>query len=342
MRWQPTTTKRLLFWAVPATALLAFLAVALRGDPQRVDVAVVTRGPLTVTVDDEGQTQGARHFHRVGTDCRHASANGAARRRCRGRRQNHRCPYPAGGSGTARSARASRSRTCRTRRGSRRAPGAGRTRSRRGGEGVRGRGRGSHARVARERRRIEAGDRRCGACRPIRECRARCRGRDDRGARPRTREGPGSVDDPDSRRRRLRVRRSARADQRARAAHHREERDGSSRGICAARHRRSCTDGDCCRLSLQRGRHAAPRPTRDTRELGRRAPQCDRSRGRADCVHEGVGARHSRTAGQRDPRSDRSAICLGDARSRVSRRRSCGHLGDSRSDAGTADGAVPA
>ncbi len=26
MRWQATTTKRLLFWAVPATALLAFLA----------------------------------------------------------------------------------------------------------------------------------------------------------------------------------------------------------------------------------------------------------------------------------------------------------------------------
>lgn len=57
MRWQPTTTKRVLFWAVPAAVLLAFLTVALRGEPQRVDVAVVTRGPLTVTVDDEGQTR---------------------------------------------------------------------------------------------------------------------------------------------------------------------------------------------------------------------------------------------------------------------------------------------
>ena len=52
-----TPMKRGLFWSVPVTLLVVFLALALRPEPKLVDIALATRGPLTVTVDDQGQTR---------------------------------------------------------------------------------------------------------------------------------------------------------------------------------------------------------------------------------------------------------------------------------------------
>ena len=52
-----TTSKRALFWAAPIVVVGAFLALALRPSPQPVDVAVVERASMTVTVDDEGETR---------------------------------------------------------------------------------------------------------------------------------------------------------------------------------------------------------------------------------------------------------------------------------------------
>ena len=56
-RLNRVATKRLLFWSVPTVALLAALVYAFRAEPQPVDIATITRGPLVVTVDDEGETR---------------------------------------------------------------------------------------------------------------------------------------------------------------------------------------------------------------------------------------------------------------------------------------------
>jgi len=49
--------KRILIWSVPTAALAGALAWALAPKPVPVDIAHVTRGPLTVTVEAEGETQ---------------------------------------------------------------------------------------------------------------------------------------------------------------------------------------------------------------------------------------------------------------------------------------------
>ena len=49
--------RRLVFWSVPGVALALALAYALRPQPVAVDLATVQRGPLVVTVDEEGQTR---------------------------------------------------------------------------------------------------------------------------------------------------------------------------------------------------------------------------------------------------------------------------------------------
>jgi len=49
--------KRLVFWGVPALALAAALAAALRPSPELVDLALVKRQPLIVTLDEEGETR---------------------------------------------------------------------------------------------------------------------------------------------------------------------------------------------------------------------------------------------------------------------------------------------
>jgi HlyD family secretion protein len=51
------TARRALFWALPIVLVATFLVLALRPAPQPVDVAPVERGPMTVTVDDEGETR---------------------------------------------------------------------------------------------------------------------------------------------------------------------------------------------------------------------------------------------------------------------------------------------
>jgi HlyD family secretion protein len=56
-RMNHVATKRLLFWSLPAVLLVAGMIYAFRGEPEPVDVAAVTRGPLVVTVDDEGETR---------------------------------------------------------------------------------------------------------------------------------------------------------------------------------------------------------------------------------------------------------------------------------------------
>jgi HlyD family secretion protein len=56
-RMNHVATKRLLFWSLPAALLVAGLIYAFRGEPEPVDVAAVARGPLVVTVDDEGETR---------------------------------------------------------------------------------------------------------------------------------------------------------------------------------------------------------------------------------------------------------------------------------------------
>ncbi len=49
--------KRMLFWAGPALALCVLLALAFRPTPALVDLAVVKRQPLIVTLDEEGETR---------------------------------------------------------------------------------------------------------------------------------------------------------------------------------------------------------------------------------------------------------------------------------------------
>ena len=56
-RMNHVVTKRLLFWSVPAALLVAGLVYAFRAEPELVDIAAVARGPLVVTVDDEGETR---------------------------------------------------------------------------------------------------------------------------------------------------------------------------------------------------------------------------------------------------------------------------------------------
>jgi len=51
------TIKRLLFWGAPTVVLAAALVWAFRDEPELVDIATVVRGPLLVTVDDEGETR---------------------------------------------------------------------------------------------------------------------------------------------------------------------------------------------------------------------------------------------------------------------------------------------
>lgn len=53
--WTPSG--RTLFWTVPAGAVIAGLVYALWPRPVEVDLATVTRGPLAVTVAEEGQTR---------------------------------------------------------------------------------------------------------------------------------------------------------------------------------------------------------------------------------------------------------------------------------------------
>jgi HlyD family secretion protein len=52
-----TSIKRLAFWSVPVAGLTIALVVAFRPQPELVDLAPVTRGPLIVTVDEEGETR---------------------------------------------------------------------------------------------------------------------------------------------------------------------------------------------------------------------------------------------------------------------------------------------
>ena len=54
---QTATRRRLLFWIPPLIALLLVLAWLFRPQPVAVDLADVERGPLRVTVSDEGETR---------------------------------------------------------------------------------------------------------------------------------------------------------------------------------------------------------------------------------------------------------------------------------------------
>ena len=56
-RMNQVATKRLLFWIPPAALLIAGLIYAFRAEPEPVDVVAVARGPLVVTVDEEGETR---------------------------------------------------------------------------------------------------------------------------------------------------------------------------------------------------------------------------------------------------------------------------------------------
>jgi len=49
--------RRLLFWSLPTALLVAVLVLAFRAEPERVDIAPVTRGPMTVSLDEEGETR---------------------------------------------------------------------------------------------------------------------------------------------------------------------------------------------------------------------------------------------------------------------------------------------
>ncbi len=56
-RHQKFLTKRLALWGGGALVILVLLALALRPQPVPADFAVVERGPLRVTVDEEGETR---------------------------------------------------------------------------------------------------------------------------------------------------------------------------------------------------------------------------------------------------------------------------------------------
>jgi len=49
--------KRRWMWIVPALAVVALVVAALRPDPVEVDVATADRGPMRVTLDEEGETR---------------------------------------------------------------------------------------------------------------------------------------------------------------------------------------------------------------------------------------------------------------------------------------------
>ena len=49
--------KRLLLWGGPSLVILALIGLALRPKPVPADLAAVERGPLLVTVDEEGETR---------------------------------------------------------------------------------------------------------------------------------------------------------------------------------------------------------------------------------------------------------------------------------------------
>ncbi len=53
---------KLLRWILPLLALLALIAFAMRPHPIRVDAAALTRGPLRVTIDEEGRAQVKRRY----------------------------------------------------------------------------------------------------------------------------------------------------------------------------------------------------------------------------------------------------------------------------------------
>lgn len=54
---QPATRKRLWFWIPPLTLLVPALVLLFRPQPVAVDLAVLVRGPLRVTVSDDGETR---------------------------------------------------------------------------------------------------------------------------------------------------------------------------------------------------------------------------------------------------------------------------------------------
>lgn len=54
---EATTKRRILLWLAPVGALLIVLAWLLRAQPIAVDVLPVERGPLEVTISDEGETR---------------------------------------------------------------------------------------------------------------------------------------------------------------------------------------------------------------------------------------------------------------------------------------------
>jgi len=54
---QPATRKRLWFWIPPLTLLVVALVLLFRPQPVAVDLAVLARGPLRMTVSDDGETR---------------------------------------------------------------------------------------------------------------------------------------------------------------------------------------------------------------------------------------------------------------------------------------------
>jgi HlyD family secretion protein len=56
------TMKKRLRWIIPLVVLVALLALAMRPRPLVVDTAALTRGPMRVTIDEEGRTQVKRRY----------------------------------------------------------------------------------------------------------------------------------------------------------------------------------------------------------------------------------------------------------------------------------------
>ena len=50
-------TRRIVFWSIPTGILVAGLAFAFRPQPLQVDLVTVDRGPMVVTVAEEGVAQ---------------------------------------------------------------------------------------------------------------------------------------------------------------------------------------------------------------------------------------------------------------------------------------------
>jgi HlyD family secretion protein len=56
------TMKKRIGWIVFAVAVVSLLAVAMRPRPMKVEAQVISRGPMRVTVDEEGRTQVKRRY----------------------------------------------------------------------------------------------------------------------------------------------------------------------------------------------------------------------------------------------------------------------------------------